>query len=66
MELSRRTFVKLCGAAAGAVGLGAHTNIGTAAAQAAEGGGGGVILPKPDRPLRGTAAMYAKDATIRR
>jgi arylsulfatase A-like enzyme len=63
MELSRRTFVKLCGAAAGAVGLGTHTSIGTAAAQAGEGGGGGVILPKPDRPLRGTAAMYAKDAT---
>ncbi len=31
------------------------------AAQGAE--GGGVILPKPDRPSQGTAAMYAKDAT---
>jgi arylsulfatase A-like enzyme len=63
MQLSRRTFVKLCGAAAGTVGLGVHTSSGTAAAQTAEGGGGGVILPKPDRPLKGTAAMYAKDAT---
>ncbi len=33
------------------------------AAQSAEGGGGGVILPRPDRPTKGTAAMYAKDAT---
>ena len=45
MELSRRTFVKLCAAAAGAAGFGVR-RAGTAAAQ----GGGGVILPKPDRP----------------
>jgi arylsulfatase len=57
MELSRRTFVKLCGAAAGAAGLGVGAHA-TAAAQ-----GGGVALPAPDRPLRGTAAMYATDAT---
>jgi arylsulfatase len=63
MQLSRRTFVKLCGAAAGTVGLAMHTSIGDAAGQAAEGGGGGVTLPKPDRPMKGTAAMYAKDAT---
>ena len=61
MELSRRAFVKLCGAAAGAVGLGAPRQISHAAAQAAD-GGGGVILPAPDQPSQGTPAMYAKDA----
>ena len=54
MELSRRTFVKFCGAAAGALGLSATNGGGSAAAQEAgsAAGGGGVILPRPDRPLR--------------
>jgi arylsulfatase len=63
MEFSRRTFVKLCGAAAGALGLGVHTDASHAAAQGGE-GGGGVILPRPDQPQRGTTAMFAKDAVF--
>jgi len=62
VEFSRRTFVKLCGAAAGAVGLGGTVGAGNAAAQAAA-GGGGVILPKPHQPSQGTPAMFAKDAS---
>jgi arylsulfatase len=61
MELTRRAFVQLCSAAAGAVGLGAPLQISHAAAQAGD-GGGGVILPAPDHPNQGTATMFAQDA----
>jgi arylsulfatase len=57
MQLSRRTFVKLCTATAGALGLGVQPALDAKAVE-----GGGVILPAPDQPNRGTAAMYAKDA----
>ncbi len=58
MKLSRRTFVKLCAAATGAAGLGVRRSR-TVAAQ-----GGGVSLPKPDRPAQGTSALHAKDASF--
>ncbi len=57
MNLSRRAFVKLCAAAAGAAGFGVRR------ASRAVAQGGGVTLPRPDRPGRGTAARYAKDAS---
>ena len=57
MELSRRTFVQLCAAAASSAGFGVWRTR-TVAAQ-----GGGVTLPKPDMPGKGTAALFARDAT---
>jgi arylsulfatase len=57
MELSRRDFMKAAGAGTAALGLGVGMHA------AAEAQGGGVALPAPDRPLKGTAAMHAKDAT---
>ena len=61
MELSRRMFVKLCGATAGALGLSAKGGADRAAAQDAATGGGGVILPRIDMHLHSTASMVAKD-----
>ncbi len=58
MDLSRRAFVKLCAAVAGATGFGVRRHA-TAAAQ-----GGGVTLPKPDLPAQGTTALLARDATF--
>jgi len=57
--LSRRTFMKLVTATAGAAGLSAAAP--SAMVQAKE--GGGVMLPAPDAPNKGTAALFAKDAT---
>lgn len=57
--LSRRTFMKLVTATAGAAGLSAAAP--SATVQAKE--GGGVLLPAPDAPNKGTAALFAKDAT---
>lgn len=57
--LSRRTFMKLVTATAGAAGLSAAAP--SATVQAKE--GGGVILPAPDAPNKGTSAFFAKDAT---
>ncbi len=57
--LSRRTFMKLVTATAGAAGLSAAAP--SATVQAKE--GGGVMLPAPDAPNKGTSAFFAKDAT---
>ncbi len=57
-SLSRRTFMKLVTATAGAAGLNAAAP--SALVHAKE--GGGVMLPEPDMPQKGTAALFAKDA----
>lgn len=57
--LSRRTFMKLVTATAGAAGLSAAAP--SATVQAKE--GGGVMLPALDAPNKGTSAFFAKDAT---
>jgi arylsulfatase A-like enzyme len=58
MQLSRRTFVKMCAAATGAAGFGVRR------ARPAAAQGGGVSLPKPDRPAQGASALHAKDASF--
>ena len=59
MGLSRRDFVKLCGAGATVVGLSTLTD-GQALAQAS-GPTGRQILPIPDLAKHGPAAVYAQD-----
>jgi arylsulfatase A-like enzyme len=61
MDISRRDFVKLCGASAAAIGL---DRIGVGQALAGTGGSGPgsrEILPMPDIPDPNPAAVYAQD-----